>query len=536
MAFYNSFEDDELLQQQQQPFTTGPSPNDPSGQATQNVGGANAPDSPGNFVGIKKYLDANKSQAGKLGDQTAGVIGQSTNKAQESLSGLQNTFKQQVGSAPQFDENAYNQLNTDPGKLTDQQRANLKTNYDAQYSGPSSLQDNRLSDQYSDAQKNLLKARENVELADTEEGRQSLISQINNKPRTQGATTFDSVLLSSGGGRQKIADAAKQNEFVKDDLLGKANQEASSLAGSVSGQINTNRGKVQGAATNQATALEQAIRNALQTSRDTAATRSSQVSQDIADFDLDPYTLSLLQSGTPGQPGYKALGEGFNTYGVNLNDPRYFRQADLDSIQASNVASEDDYARAQALEQLMGWDAFAEKLGPNAINQTTKGQAGSANLSPSFDIEGIGNEAMAKGQEWGSKWVNSRGFIPPTIYAAYQGGGQIPGGYGGTQDDYVKSITGYSLLDATPAEAETAIIPKLRQAAAGVGSTIIGWRLKNGDGSLNAPPNPAISEPVYGGGSAGDPRMAELADQVQAQIDDFKSKNKKDTVIKKNQG
>jgi hypothetical protein len=359
LAYFNDPQDDE----NQQANPNAPAPIGPQGSGTIQGGGSapggaqapaspKAPDHASNFVGISQYLNANKPQAQKLGDQASGVITNSANDARTSVNDLNNTFNQKAGSATSIDPNILGKVNQ-AETLGEPEKQQIKTAYSAQYQGPNSLTD--LGDQYNIAGKKLNTAKQNVEAAGTEGGRQNLITQINEKPRTQGVTNFDSVLLQAGGGREKLNQAATANKDVSQDLLAQGNVAATQKAADIKSQTDATRTATQNAVGGAQTSLGDSISQRLKEMQTGLTARNNQITQDLGNdaYSLDADTLNDF-----------GLTEGQRSYGLNPMD--YWHQGDISQINNANVANQDEYARAAALADLSGGQSL---LNPNDVSQ-----------------------------------------------------------------------------------------------------------------------------------------------------------------------
>jgi hypothetical protein len=363
LAYFNDPQEDELLAQQQGAQTTGPQ-GTATLQGSSGIGSAPAPaqaapaapDKGSNFVGINQYLNANKSQAGKLGDQASGVITNSANDARSSVNDLNSAFNQKVGTAATIDQGVLGKVGQ-AEKLQEPEKQQIKSAYNAQYQGPNSLTD--LGDQYNAAGQKLSTAKKNVESAGTEEGRQGLITQINAKPRTQGVTNFDSVLLQAGGGREKLNQAATANKDVAGDVLSQNNLLAQQKASDIKAQTDATRTATQGAVTGANKSLGDSISQRLKEMQTGLTSRNNQITQDLGNdaYSLDADTMADF-----------GLSEGTRSFGLNPMD--YWKQGDISQINNSNVANADEYARAQALADLSGGQSY--------LNQADIGQAGTA--------------------------------------------------------------------------------------------------------------------------------------------------------------
>lgn len=388
MAYY---EDDDLEQQD----PNAPQQTGPQGSGVIQGGGVSgapqaptAPDRGSNFVGINQYINANKPQAEKLGDQASGVITNSANQARESVNNLNNEFNQKAGSAQTIDQGVLGKVNQ-AETLGDQEKEQIKSAYNAQYGGPNSLQD--LSEQYNDAGKKLSTAKQNVEASNTEEGRQGLVTQINSKPRTAGINNFDNILLQTGGGREKLAQAASANQDVTQDVLAQNNLAAQQKAADIKSQTDATRQQTQGAVTSASQSLGKSLEQRLKEMRDGTTAKNNAIAQDLGDnaYGLDQETMDAL-----------GLSDGVRGYGIDPNS--YLKQGDVNSMNIGNVAKQEEYARSQALADLAG--------GQGLLDQANISQAGTAGMYGSnFDKERLKGDIEKKDADFQKTYKTDKG-------------------------------------------------------------------------------------------------------------------------------
>lgn len=447
MAFYDDKDENELNQQQGNIAQNGVETSKPSGDiggapggatsSTQTQAASSKPDNPGNFVGISQYLNANKNQSAKLGDQTAGVINNSADQARQGVAQLKSSFDKDVGSPLQVDQQAINQLNAGAESLNDQQKQTLKNQASAQYNGPKELTDEA---GYGAAQQNLTKAQQNIDSANTEQGRMGLVKNINSGYRNKGIDTFDNALLQGGAGREKVEQAAKQNQDLKQDVLGQqglaAQQKASDVANSFQNVQDTTKGAIQGATQNFQTGVNQRLQDAIAK----ALGSNQRITQDLADPDLNDETLGLA-----------GLHEGDRTWGLNLND--YLNQANINNINAPNVASAQDYARYAALADLAGTSPDAMFLNP-----ANAPMAGTAPTGASFATDKLKNDLQAKQTAYDTSYKTQKGI--PIDYGKYSNimGGPLSAHIPGALTDRRDIDT------ATPEQLENYWLPIFNQA------------------------------------------------------------------------
>ena len=192
---------------------------DGQGAATQasQAQATSAPDKSGNFVGIRQYLDANKPQASKLGDQVSGQIQGTIQGAQNEVSGIGEKFQglanqgqiSDIGNAGAQAQSITNKAasqTADQG-LNDQEKNRFKEVANAQYKGPSSLIE---TDLYQPAASKVKEAQNYAALSKNEKGNQQLLRDLYKAPDYSfGENRLDSYLLNAGDNRAKLAESRK---------------------------------------------------------------------------------------------------------------------------------------------------------------------------------------------------------------------------------------------------------------------------------------------------------------------------------------
>lgn len=462
MAFYRDDDDDEggLDQSGQGIVQTGPQSGVISGQGgggaqTPQQQSSKTPDKSGNFVGISNYIEANKPQAAKLGDQTAGVINASADQARQGVASLQGEAQEKIKPVNPLDPSLTNKISTAAETLTPEERAQAKQVASAQYKGPTQVTDLNAYQAASDAQKT---ASSNIDNSDTEQGRMNLISQVNSKPRTQGMNVFDNTLLQAGGGREKLQQAALANQDVKGGL----DQASQAIQGQIgrlddpnTPDIDESAGAMGTTAKAQADAFKQ-IQDALTGWKSGFTPKISQaqqqlidmqnkVTQDLGDnqYGLDQETMELF-----------GLNEGQGIFGLNLSD--YLNPANPNDINAANVASQEDYARYAALADLAGEQDLM-------LNPEDASKAGTA---PSFGAnkEKLLQDLAAAQSGYQSAYGSSRTGVLDRSFLSNPNSAKGYSAYDGA-----KGLQGMNLANATPQEIETTWLPALEKFAAGTG-------------------------------------------------------------------
>ena len=288
----------------------------------------------------QKYLEANKQKALELAGKTAGVIRGDITGAQEALTGAGQQFQEAVTGAtqtldPELYKRATESLVDQAGYQTGaaeqflqspEDAERFKELYSAAYEGP---RDIYTQDYYAEAQREAEKAQRTASLIEDLTGRQELIARTYDRPSgrfSTGTLALDEALLSGN------KEAYEQLVEAVDTGLGLEEQMAG-LGETAQRQYE------EGKATTEAT--REAMRKQFSLSQEEQELRDyTQSVRDQAKLDYENYL--------------KYVGD---TYGVQegISATDYFdRPQDYLNIQATNVASAEDYARLAALEELTG--------------------------------------------------------------------------------------------------------------------------------------------------------------------------------------
>jgi gas vesicle protein len=395
LAFYNENEDEDELNQTggvQQSDQSGLISSQGAGQAGQKA--ASSPDKSGNFVGIQQYLNANKTQAAQLGDQTAGVIQKSADDARSGLNQLNQAASNQIKTIAAPGQDTYNTLSAGAENLSEAQKKQLRDASVAKYTGPNSVSD--FGDAYTKAQTAEKKAVGNIDGAGTEEGRMGLVEQVSSGPRTKGMNTFDGLLLQTGGGREKIEQAAKANQGIKGGT-----DTAATNIGSQINQAKTQTAQTSAEASkriqDELAKWKAGFQPKVTQAQNDLVARNSQIMGDIGDnpFGLDQATMDEL-----------GLGAGQRLYGLDLAS--YINSGSPTDVNASNVASAEDYARYGALADLAGEQDLM--LRPE--------DASKAGTAPKFEVkkDQLAQDIAKKDAEYKDAYKNDRSLYKPADY------------------------------------------------------------------------------------------------------------------------
>lgn len=391
MAFANQI-DDEEENVEGQPGLIGGETSVISGQGTTQQGGAPTPVSanpaqkgggsaPGsNFVGIQQYIDQNKPQSAKLANQVGGFVENLSENAKNQLGQSETQYNQAVDqNIVNYNSDLFNEVKSNATQVAaDQAKKDEVTKQrTATYQGPTSFLE---SQYYNPTQEAVKKAQQATEQTTTEEGQKQLLGQFQGKDKiNQGALSFDSALL--------------QSDPTSRTRLEQARQSSADLGTNLQNLVSTGATKAQqAAAATQATQQQanqvlgtqwQALKDAL-TGKTTAAQQGYTSAQEVAAGNLSDRQLANI-------------GLSRADYEKILNDP-YIDKTNLSNyvasktsgamINQSNVADAEDYAREQALIDLMGSDE-------DLIN--TPEAAGTGNLKSSpFELDRLKQRQLAE--------------------------------------------------------------------------------------------------------------------------------------------
>lgn len=377
---------------------------------------------PGNsaspFVGIKEYLNANKQQSGKLGGQVGNFVGGRVDAANEALKGAEQNFGQQVDqNTVKLDENLLNQIKNDPTKVA-QNQAQLQQakNMQKAYAGPTDFQTNQA---YQSAAPTLQKAQNTVSNLGNAQGQKQVLTeqQLENRGGkvNRGAATLDQALLQAS---PEAREALKPTQEKGAQLKGNIDTTIQNAMQRVSGA------QAQSAATNKAVQdfynqqyqQQQAALNARAQAANQAAQQEAQdirgrvgygqlSDRDLAYLglsrgDFDTIRGDFAKYGPEVTGGYGNQGMDQLMNYVGFSNP---------NATAQNVATAEDYARAQALNQLAGFggEYLSNPSLANTFNSDTV----------NFDVAGARN------------FINERKAAAERLAAQQAQGGGTGGGF-----------------------------------------------------------------------------------------------------------
>lgn len=309
------------------------------------------------------YLSANAPQITNQANAVAGKFNDQYSQLNQGIQNAANQFNQQVqGGYAAPDQNIVNQAVSNPTQFTatPENIAKFQAQYNNQYTGPQNFEG---STPYSDIQGQVSNAVNQGNLLQSQAGLASYLQGQSKNP-TKASSTLDSLLLSGNPeAQQTVQNAGKQFNNLTGQLetaTGAANQGVQSAkdasAAAAKYAQDTFNPYVQnfGNQLTQGAQTAEAGRNAYNTSLNNFYGSAVPIEQQINQW-----------AGT--LPGGQSVNDliapiiAANNQGENINP-----------ITAQNYATPEQYAQAQAIQQLLGGK------GQLPIDQTTVNQAGTA--------------------------------------------------------------------------------------------------------------------------------------------------------------
>lgn len=410
MATINNPEDE----QQQQPgaplAVSGTAGASSSGGQGVGVGGA-APQSPvaqnqapqanTGYTDVGTYLDANKAGSADLGNKVASNL---TDTYNQTKSGIDNSAQSTLeasnkGYTPE-NTDLIQQVVNDPTKVAanDSNSALVQGQLNDKYTGPQNWAD------FGTQQGNVNQAMQEGALNETPGGLNVLAQQVEGKTgggQSQGINQLDTLLLGgSPDAMQTVKNAADPFKTLNDYI----NSQNTAIGGTISAnQAAADKARNDANAallgpSGATTQLNQSIDSQVAAQRQAAQGQIDQIKQALGSENPTPQQLASvgvtgeqwqalhdqLQAAQVSSDVTSANGQwtaGTGTTDIDLTNWLQQQSPDM-AINRQNVATADQYARAQALQKLIGSDKFTTDL-------TDPSQAGTASTNLNkFDYEG----------------------------------------------------------------------------------------------------------------------------------------------------
>lgn len=346
----------------------------------------------GQFASLNQYLTANIGKAEPLAGKITADVGKQyqglETAGQQALQNIGSQVSAQTGAenAQQtLAEQAANPVSfaSDPGKVKSFQ--NLLT---AQYGGPQSAEStSEYAKQQADINRAIAQGQSSVQ---SEAGRQNLLAKTAAKP-TSGVTALNSAILSSSPeALASVEGAYKPFQNLLTGLQSGAAEQNKAIAAQ---QEKTAAARKQSAEAlkGQMSALNQDVTARTAAAQKNLAAQNERIKSELAAGNVSDQSLAALgmtrdqwnslsaaqkAAATPQDvfSNQRQFGATTGTANINLGD--FLRQQDPNQVlNAANVASKEDYDKAQAFRTLMGnlnLGAPDLVLNPNAAAQAGK--------------------------------------------------------------------------------------------------------------------------------------------------------------------
>lgn len=362
--------------------TSGPSASQSGGTGVTNTASpAGAPSTP--WQNVTSYLQANAGQAGSVADIIAGRLQGQYNEANQGIQNAQQNFGSQIeaGRVP-YDQQVAQQAMQSPSAFSQnpQNIAAFQKMYNANYAGPQSFSG---SQDYSNLQSNVQNAQKQAGLVNKgTPGIMTLLQQAeaaNGRNPTQGITSLDALLLQEAPENFGKINAAAQPFSNLTNYLSSTQQGLDTAAQNAAQEAAQTKQQLQNQFVGPGGVVPQWQNREAAQLQDLSkqATGYNQSINDIlgslnAGKGLTPEQLSALTV-TPsfgggwspeqmaklaGQNGFfsQVLANGVVPVGPGMLAQYYNAPEMLGQPTLANVSSPEEYADAQALNQMLGYD------------------------------------------------------------------------------------------------------------------------------------------------------------------------------------
>lgn len=391
-----------------------------------------------NAAKLTDYLNANKEQVGEFGQQVAGKLGEQYNEAKGAIDqGFQN-YNQELNSGYNpADQNKVNQAAENPFSYAQDPNnvSQFQSWYNNQYTGPQNVESWQ---PYQNINSSVNSAVQNAGLTNNFAGLGTYLNNFmgSKGTSTPGMNTLDTALLQRNpDANQAIRQAAQPFQGLTDYLGGKVS-EGNTAAQNAKQDVDQSRESIRNKFTGEGGVIpsfQQDLNSRLSQKRQSTQSAADSAIKNLvnkgnlSDKDLEVLGITRQQA--------NSLFENEQILSRQFGMPVDFNQfvpertpADVVYGTADTVATSDDYAKAQALQQLTG-----QNMG-GYLNPELASQAGSVNS----DLVDFNPGAVSQVQ--GQRLTQDMGMV-----SQYSGG--IPGGFAGLKQ----------LAETNPAQAKSYI-------------------------------------------------------------------------------
>lgn len=355
--------------------TSGPTASQSSGTTNTASPGA-APTTP--WQNITSYLNANADQAGNVANTIAGNLGSQYNTANQAIGQAQQNFGQQIeGARVPFNQDLASRAAASPSQLVKNPNdvSAFQKMFKGQYQGPQNFSG---TPDYSNLQAKVQNAQKQAALVNQgSEGLMTLLQQAESqggRNPTQGVTALDSLLMQEDPNNFGKLSAAAQPFAGLTDYLGRTQQGLDASAQNAAQEAAATQAQLQGQFLGPggvAPSMQQKLNDELQQASQQARGYNTSIADVIGKLNSgQPLTLEeshlvdpagTLQTINPfGQSGgvfQDMLSNGFPGIGPGMLAQYYNAPSQIAQPGMENVMTPQEYADAQAINQLTGQTA-----------------------------------------------------------------------------------------------------------------------------------------------------------------------------------
>lgn len=371
-------QDNELGKQSQ---ANNPSIGAGGGDASGSTGGTTAGNTPSmtpatpkpqttqKFATVQDYLKTNQPQAEDLGQKFTSSLDSTLGTEKGNIDSAANQTKKDItAGSMSYDAGLTNQALNDPNSVaSDPNKYDAFTKqYNAQYTGPQSFEQ---SNNYGAATGALNQAQQIQGQLGSTGGREQLI-QDQFGVYGQGNKGLDQALLQTSSAFPKVQDQEKQFGGIQDYITQQAadtNAQATKAAtDTAAAQTNT-----RDAFAGNLTGFQNQINGEVNNARTNYTNSTGAIQNDLKTGNGDALQKDLTAAGIPPQQIQQYLATLHGNYNVTPDLSNYFSGNPATDINAANVATPEEYAKAAALQKLTGND-YSGVLNPSNIDQSGK--------------------------------------------------------------------------------------------------------------------------------------------------------------------
>jgi len=327
------------------------------------------------FGTIQDYFKGNKAQGEQLGERFTGNLEQTKQQKQGEIGQAAIGAEQQIAANTiGADTGLISEAASDPTKIasSDDKMASFMKQWNAEYKGPQSFEQ---TSEYDKAAKAAQEAKSTSELTGTTGGRQQLL-QDEFKVYGQGNKGLDEALLQQSSYFPVIGEKAKELSSLQDYLSTKS-KDLSSAAETAKNTTAQTKQTAQDALLGETGATKQFksdLEARTQAAREDATKKSQQYAEAFKSGDVAKLTDALKTANITDAQRTSildylgALNKDYK-YNPDLSNAYSFNPAT--AVTAANVATPEDYKKAEAFQKLTGVD-YSGVLSPNTADQAGK--------------------------------------------------------------------------------------------------------------------------------------------------------------------